>query len=385
MAASPARALTRIAIDAMQVGDSPAGIGRYIIELTRALDACADESDHITIYIRRTAQPLFSWPHRRVRIVPVGGLGATYGRILRQQLLLPRLMHQRYDVVHYPDYLVPLRRPARCVVTIHDLAYAADASFFTRRQRLWRHVMYPAALRAATTIVAVSDFTRREILRLFPDIAAHKIRVVHLGVRPFAEPTSEVRNAVRSRLRLPERFVLSVCTREPRKNLPRLLRAFGECPELANEHLVLVGGSGWGPDSLEVLGAYGPQLSRRVLVTGYIDEVELAALYHMASAFVYVSLVEGFGLPPLEALSCGLPVIASDIPVLREVLGSNALYVDPYSIEKIGTAIQALLRDGHLRRQLGAQGRAHARHFTWERCAMEMLAIYRNATAGAAG
>lgn len=385
MTMRPSYHKTRVAIDALQVGTTPAGIGRYIIELAKALDSCACETDEITVYISQAAVRLFEWQPQRIHIVPVRGGGKTRSRILRQQLVLPRLMNRGCDVVHYPDYLTPLRRPAPCVITVHDVAYAVDPTFYTPSQRVWRHLMYPVALRATTAIIAVSDFTRREILRLFPKMPPDRVRVVHLGVQSLGEPQAEVCRRLRDRFGLPSRFVLSVCTREPRKNLDRLLHAFGRSPELADEHLVLVGGAGWGPDSLDVLSAYGPQLRRRVLVTGYVATSELAALYHMASAFIYISLYEGFGLPPLEALSCGLPAIVSDIPVLHEVLGSSALYVNPYDVDDIAAGVRAMLRDSDLRARLAAEGRERARRFTWARCASETLAIYREVASQRAG
>lgn len=372
----------RIAIDAMQVGKSPAGIGRYITELVRAFDTCADESYEITAYTSSSARSLLEWSPKRVRVVPVGGPGGTIKRILRQQFVLPKLVREHSDIVHYPDYLTALSKPAPCVVTIHDVAYAANTAFYPWPQRMLRHAMYPIALRAATTIVAVSEFTRQEIVRVFPSVPPEKVRVVYSGIVPPSEIGEDICSSVRDRLQLPERFVLSVCTREPRKNLDRLLHAFGQRPELAHEHLVLVGRAGWGRDSLAVLNKYGSQLSRRVLVTGYVEEPELVALYRMASAFVYISLMEGFGLPPLEALAHGVPLVVSDIPVLRETLGDNARFVNPYDTEEIASGIRNVLDNVALTSKLAIQGRSHVQRFSWERCARQMLEIYRE-TAGA--
>lgn len=369
----------RIALDAMQVGSSPAGIGRYIIELVRALDTCADSSCEITAYVSPYARAFTEWRPRRVKLVPIRGGGGIKKRIIRQQLVLPGLVNGSSDIVHYPDYHTGLRNSVPSVVTIHDMAYAVDPAFYTWSQRVLRHLMHPVALRTSTTVVADSEFTRREILRLFPETPPEKVRVVYLGIRAPVKMAEDVCSRLRERLRLPERFALSVCTREPRKNLDTLLHAFGKCSALADQHLVLVGGAGWGRDSLSVLNSYGSQLTDRVTVTGYVDDRELVALYHMASAFVYISLLEGFGLPPLEALSYGTPVVASDIPVLREVLGDHAIYVDPHDIEHIGAGIRTLLNNDDLRGRLSSPGILHSRRFTWERCASEMLAIYREA------
>ena len=375
----------RVAVDAMQVGQAPAGIGRYIIELVRALDACVDNDCEVTVYTSQFARALLEeWSPERVKIVPVGGAAGTKRRILRQQIVVPRLIKGHYDIVHYPDYRVAISNPAPCVATIHDVAYAANPSFYTWPQRMVRHIMHPITLRAATKVIAVSEFTRQEILRRFPGVSPDMVHAVHLGILPPMEREEDTCAGLRERLQLPDRFVLSVCTREPRKNLDNLLHAFGRCPELADEHLVLVGGAGWGRDSLAVLNSYGTRLARRVLVTGYVSDSELAALYHMASTFVYISFLEGFGLPPLEALSYGVPVVASDIPVLHETLGDNAMYVNPYDIDHIGAGIKAMLDDDELRHQLVMRGRSHVRQFTWDRCAEQTLEIYRG-TALASG
>lgn len=366
----------RVAIDGLQIGRTPAGVGRYVIDLLRALDASADDEHEITAYVPRSARLVTEWTPERLHIVPVADAGGSAQRILRQQLVLPQLMKNRYDVVHYPDYLVPLRRPAPCILTLHDMAYAHDASFFTGPQRAVRRMMNPIGVRAARLIAADSGFTRTEVLRLFPDVPPDRIRVVYPGVHCFPEPSEDACESVRARLRLPDRFVLSVCTREPRKNLGRLLHAFGQCADLAHEYLVLVGSPGWGDDATSVLTSYGRRLADRVIVTGYVEELELSALYRMASAFVYVSLLEGFGFPLLEAMSCGVPVVASNIPVLREVGGPNAVYVDPLDVEQIGHGIASLLGDAQLRAQLARGGVERAGRFSWARCAAQMLALY---------
>jgi len=367
----------------MQVGASPAGIGRYIIELIQAFDECVDDSTgvEITAYTSASSHALITWKPSRVKVVAIGGAGDTKRRIFKQQYVLPGMINGSADIIHYPDYLTAVRNTVRAVVTIHDVAFASDPRFYTRPQRILRKVMHPVALRSAETIVVDSHFTRRELLRYFPGVDQDKVRVVYLGISPAQVSSEAVRAELRARLRLPDRFILSVCTREPRKNLDRLLHAFGRCPELSDEHLVLVGGAGWGQDSLAVIKEYGPTLARRVIVTGYVSEPELAALYHMTSAFVYISLHEGFGLPPLEALSHGVPVVASDIPVLHEVIGDNALFVDPHDIDHIGAGLRTALDSHDWRGKFARRGQQHVQRYTWRQCATEMLSIYGEAAA----
>jgi glycosyltransferase involved in cell wall biosynthesis len=365
-------------MDALQVGATPAGVGRYVIELVRALEDVLGDEESLTVFAAEAARELVDLPVRRVKILPVP-VGSTLRRIVRQQLALPRRM-RGYDVVHYPDYLVPLiGRPEPSVVTIHDLSYFARADFFTRGQLALRRLVSPVAMRGAAAVLADSAFTRDEILRYFPTLAPERVRVVHLGVRPMADASPGEFAAVRARLRLPDEYVLSVGTLEPRKNLVRLIEAFAQ-PELAHRHLVLAGGRGWGGALESALAAAPPELRSRLTVTGFLTGAELAAIYRRATVFAYVSLYEGFGFPVLEAMDAGVPVVASDIPVLREMSDGAAAFVSPDDPSAIALALAQLLDDRRRRAELAARGTRNAARFTWRRCAEETLAVYRIAS-----
>jgi glycosyltransferase involved in cell wall biosynthesis len=234
----------------------------------------------------------------------------------------------------------------------------------------------PRFLRAADVIIAVSECTRRDAVRLY-GIDQAKIRVVYEGVNPRFRPLDdrEQLEALRHRYALPARFLLYVGTIEPRKNLPALFEAFKQIG-LPGVKLVIVGKKGWLYDEtfarLQALG-----LEREVVFTGFVPDDDLPGLYTLAEAFVFPSLYEGFGLPVLEAMACGTPVITGNVSSLPEVMGDAGILVAPGDVGGLVTALKRVLTDSHLRAQMSAKGLAQARKFTWEKAAQETLAVYR--------
>ena len=260
------------------------------------------------------------------------------------------------DVLHCPTQRAPLLSAVPLVLTIHDLAVLRVPAAFNRWTRSYTRRTLPRIVKEAERLVAVSAFTASELVSTL-GVPHSKIEVVHQGVgRPFsAEGTSAEGD-----------YVLAVSTLEPRKNLPRLVEAFG-LARLVGCELRIVGDVGWGGVVLD---------GDHVRWLGYVPDAELARLYRGARCVAYVSLYEGFGLPVLEAMACGVPVVASDIAALREVGGDTPVYADPYD----PTAIAAALRSACERREeLGAAGRDRARPFSWERTARATLEVYREA------
>jgi glycosyltransferase involved in cell wall biosynthesis len=365
-----------IAVDALQVTPQGAGVGRYVRELLGSLRDVLRSTERVTAFVQRGTLDVLPAPSSSLtyRVFPSG---PTWQRIITQQVWLPSAA-KGFDVVHFPDYLTPFFwRGTPFALTIHDMAYAADARFFTPGQQGLRRFANPWGVRRASHVMADSQFTRSELLRLFPNVSGSRVSVIYPGVPTFTTPANSAE--VARRYRLPTRFVLSVGTLEPRKNVDSLLQAFAR-PELARESLVLVGREGWGPGLDGRLRAH-PDLARRIFTTGHISDADLAALYREATAFAYVSLYEGFGFPLLEALSAGLPAVASDIPVLRETTRGAALYVDPKSPESIARGIRRLLDCSDLGENLRKAGEEVARTYTWRSCADAVISVYRELSA----
>jgi glycosyltransferase involved in cell wall biosynthesis len=259
---------------------------------------------------------------------------------------------------------------------VHDLSFLRHPEFFRRGNRTYLQRMTGPACRRAAAVVTVSDFTAREVEALL-DVPAERIHTVYHGVDPRFHPLPRAEvEAFRREEGLPERFVLYLGTLEPRKNLVTLVRAFHRLPD-PDLHLVLAGGKGWLYEEVfaevERLG-----LSERVHFPGYVPAETQALWYSAAEAFAYLSHYEGFGLPVLEALACGVPTLTGNTTSLPEAAGDGALLVDPEEVGEVVEGLARLLRDEGLREELRAQGVAHARRFTWAETARRTAAVYRH-------
>lgn len=251
------------------------------------------------------------------------------------------------------------------VVTIHDCAFHDHPEGFTRRFAAWYRWLVPRLAQRIRGIITISRFSRDRLLE-YCQLPPEKITVIPQGVDPCFHPVDEEAIAdVRRKLALPERYVLYVGSLAPRKNLARLLQAWKLVSPLhPDASLVLVGTS-----SHVFRDAGLGSLPRSVMATGYVAEDQLAAVYGGAEILVFPSLYEGFGLPVLEAMACGTPVITSNVTSTPEVAGDAALLVDPYSEESMADGLQKLLSDAALRAQLAARGLERAKEFTWDRTA----------------
>ena len=294
------------------------------------------------------------------------------------------------DLFHATEHLLPRFSKVRTVFTLHDLIFLFHPETHKPLNRWFLTLMMPRFLRAADAIIAVSECTRRDAIRFY-GITEEKITVIYEGVSPRFRPASpEAVRAVREKYSLPEHFILYVGTIEPRKNLTALLEAFhhflatcsslsAPCdlrPATCDLRLVIVGKKGWLYESffhrLRELG-----LDDRVIFTGYVPDEDLPAIYSAADLFVFPSLYEGFGLPVLEAMACGVPVVCSNTSSLPEVAGDAALLVDPTDVRALAGAMERVLMDKHLRAELRAKGLERAERFTWEGAARETLEVYR--------
>jgi len=286
------------------------------------------------------------------------------------------------DVVHSTNYSAPRFRDRykRLVMTIYDLSFLVYPEFHLPQNVENALRGTKEAIARKDTLITISSHTRQELIErmgVSPD------RIIVTQLAPTLEKVSlqdpqHIRQ-VRERYRLPENFILFVGSLEPRKNIPRLVTAYARLASTLQRefHLVLAGGSGWlNEDIQETIQRLG--LSDRVHIIGYVEEKSLPVLYSLATVFVYPSLYEGFGLPVLEAMQCGVPVLTSNVSSLPEVAGDAALLVMPTEIDDIAYGLRQLLENADLRAELRARGYQRAREFSWERCARETLAVYKN-------
>nr|WP_129629338.1 glycosyltransferase family 1 protein [Candidatus Oscillochloris fontis] len=366
------RSPSSIAIDASRIAVAQrTGTERYTYELIAAL-ARIDRFNTYTLYTNGLPPALPPLgPNMALRSLRLPRLW-THAR------LGPAVLRQQPDVFFVPAHVIPLVHPPASVVTIHDLGYLAFPQAHTARRRLELHLTTAWSLRAARQTIAISQATKDDLVRHYGADPA-RIRVVHHGLNPAFQPVRDpqVLAAARERHAIGRRYFFYVGTLQPRKNLERLIDAFAQVaglPELADVELVIGGGRGWLSAGIEQCAAQHG-LSGRVRLCGYLPDADLAPLMSGALAFTFPSLYEGFGMPVLEAMACGAPVLTSTTSSLPEVAGDAALLVAPTDTAAIAASLLRLASDADLRDELRQRGSARAAQFTWERCARETLGV----------
>lgn len=368
----------RVVLDALPLQVRSAGIATYVRELAAALARC----DGVAVR-------LFALPWPAPAPTAPGGIAVVhsprYPLVMGTPYALPRLLAAEsalgeIDVFHATAYAMPRVDRVPVVLTVHDLTLLRRPELGTGALR---RSVESAARRAneARLVIADSQATADDLVAL-AGVAAARVRVVPLGVsaafRPL--PPETARAHVAARFRFDQPYLLHVGTLEPRKNLPLLIAA---CAGLwragrLTHRLILAGSPGWGAAAVaDAIARHGAE--QFVVQLGAVDAADLPPLYAGADAVVLPSLNEGFGLPLLEALACGAPVIAANAGALPEVAGDAALLVDPADAEAWADAIRRVVTDEELRSRLRVAGPPRAAPFTWERCARETLAVYREA------
>ena len=300
-------------------------------------------------------------------------------RIFWQQCLLPSAAsREEAAVIHSPGYIAPLAARTPVVLTVYDLIALRHPEWCTAANRLHFRIMLPPSVRKAARVIVPSDATRRELVGVL-GCAESKIRVVRPGIREEFAPIRDQgqRETVKRRYGLPAAYILFVGNLEPKKNIGGLVRAFHALKTggRAEQKLVIAGRLGWKyREIFEAVRRCG--LEGEVLFPGFIRAGDLACLYSMADVFVFPSLYEGFGLPPLEAMACGTPVIVSDRGALPEAAGDAALRVDPADAARLAGAMREVLGTAGLRDDLIRKGIERSREFSWRQAAEETERVY---------
>jgi glycosyltransferase involved in cell wall biosynthesis len=368
----------RIAFDGTTLTAGRTGVGYYtehlLQHLAREVQQTGDELIVISNQPIETAEPLPK--HVRVyeeRRFPV--------RIAWMQFLAARVLEDiRADVAHFTNGMLPLGTGAARVVTIHDMSLTLFPRCHPLRRLVINRPLLGIAARVADAVVTVSHSARRDLLRLHA-IPPDRVTVVHEAAGPGFEPVRDAprRSRIRCRYGLPERFILYVGAIEPRKNLSRLMDAFAAARRRGIAHdLVCAGPYGW---SSRDLYTHIDRLGLRPFVhfTGYVPVEDLPVIYNLAEFFVFPSIYEGFGLPVVEAMACGTPVITAASSSLQEIAAGAAEMVDPAETDALTEALVLLAGDPDRRDDLAQRGLSRAREFSWTRTAREMLGIYSRA------
>ena len=368
----------RVGLDATALPPQPVGAGNYMIQLIRALANLESDLD-LVVFAHSKGKTLIDVPEHEGFHWVLAPDHKPANRLVWEQTRFPGLIHhENIDVLHSLHYTRPLSLACASVVTFHDMTFFLFPKLHTRSKRLF----FPAAIRysarTANAIIAISESTRQDAIRLL-NLDPTRIHAIPLGItadfHPYAD--SARLSATQQKYQLPDRFILYVGMLEPRKNIPLLLHAYrrvldqGQAPPL-----VLAGRMGWGVDSIRtIISNLG--LAEQIHFTGYIEPEDLPFVYNLADLFVYPSLYEGFGLPPLEALACGTPVITSAVSSMPANMGDAAILVPPADELALSAAIREALNNTKLRQELAIKGPLQAAKFTWETTARQTLEIYR--------
>ena len=370
-----------IAIDAHSVGTGLAGNETYAANLVEAL-ASIDRRNRYTLYVTKPAaveRYKGRWPNFQVRRT------LPHSPVVRIPLTLSAELRRRpVDLLHV-QYTAPPFAPCPVVTTIHDLAFEHIPETFKRRSWMQMRLTVRRTARTAAHIVTVSEYSKRDIVETY-GVAPEHVTVTPEAAAPHFRPAPpEEVERVRRRYGIADEYVLAVGSIQPRKNLARLARAYSHLRSRRSQtklpQLVLVGKRAWlYGETLRAVESCG--LSASTIFTGYVSEGDLPALYTGAILFVYPSYFEGFGLPPLEAMQCGTPVLTGDRTSLPEVVGDAALTVDPFDETAIAAGLERLLDDSELRARLRVKGLERARLFDWHETARLTLGAYARATGG---
>ncbi len=387
----------RIGIDYSPVAGERTGVGQYAYNLVHAL-ARVDKKNSYLLY--SIFYYIFNADFKKIDIptadnfkipsinnfFPVKFLRYLWSE--SRSLLVKEYLLGNVDVVHSTTFCAPRfrRKNKRLVVTIYDLTVITHPE--CHQEENIRHCSHGIkdAVKYADAIIAISEHTKADLMQYF-NVPEDMITVTYLAADPMYKPVSEpaILASVKEKYKLPEKFILFVGSLEPRKNIKTLINAYSRLSEkLQKEYsLVIAGASGWlNSDIYKTVKDLS--IKERVHFTGYIDKEDISALYSMSTVFVYPSLYEGFGLPILEAMACGTPVITSNTSSMPEVAGEAAVLITPTDVDAMVVSLQKILKDEALRVKMSLAGIEQAKSFTWERCARDTLDVYKKVAGFAA-
>jgi glycosyltransferase involved in cell wall biosynthesis len=349
-----------------------AGTWFYTLNLLRCFDAMPGAAERFQTldFLDRPVPGLNNIRHVTCRFPD-----HKLAKVFWPNLVLPgSAARQGLDVVHATTHygtFVPCRH--KNVITVTDVSPILHPETHERGQVMYHRHVLPLVLQRADAIVTISESSKKDILSCYK-VPEGKVQVIPLGVDGHFVPDSGVENSFTATL--PERYILNIGTLEARKNLPRLLEAYALARRKGLTHKLLIGGArGWRLSDLAgIVEKY--QLEEDVVFLGFVEDADLPLLYGRADFFVYPSIYEGFGMPILEAMACGTPVITSNCSSMPEVAGDAALLVAPLDVEELAGRMLELAGDSELRASLRQRGLARAADFTWQKTALETYAVY---------
>jgi len=372
----------RIAIDATIIRKEITGTGFYIINLLNGLTKI-DNLNKYYIFGDKQCLEEFIKINKKNFIVVNKRFKNRVIRILWQYFIFPIVLkRKRIDILHSPNYITPLFKFGfKIILTVHDLTFLLFPLKYTITKRLLFGKMLPFFIKMSDKIIAVSENTKKDILKFF-NIPEDKIVVTYESYPDYYNDSIDASTAksVVKKYGIEKNFILYVGMIEPRKNIISLLKAFSKLDNEIDLDLVIVGKKGWYYEEIEryMENIKFTELKNKIIFTGYVPEEELKYFYKSAFIFVYPTLYEGFGLPPLQAMACGTPVITSNISSLPEVVGDAAIKINPDDLGELKNSIKCLYKNEEKRDKLIKKGLENAKKFSLENAALNVLSLYNS-------
>ena len=363
--------MSKILVNALQFSKDGAGISRYCHKLSEGL---LEISDDIDVLCRTDVVEDFEDKEKLIEV----NLENTksYQRIINEQLKSLKL-YKNYDLVHFLDYATPALYKGIKVATIHDVVMLTMKDKYTKGQYLTKKILLENTIKHADKLVCISEFTAKELLKYYPDIDKSKIEVVYNGFeyKPI-DIDDKTTTKILDKFKIKKDYLLFVGTLSPHKNIERIIQAFNNIKSEGYDYqLVICGKKGWLYDEIfKTVKKFN--LEEEVVFTDYVTDEELEVLYQNTKLFVFPSLYEGFGFPPIEAMARKVPVLTSREGALPEIVGDAALTCDAYNVEDISDKIIQGLTDKELRSRLIEKGIKRSEFFSWENTADKMNKIY---------
>lgn len=376
-----------LAINALILDKKKTGIGNYAYSLIKEMEALNTDIK-MDIYMQRHMIPEFQ-ETRHMHYIACPDFMRSRERILFEQWRLPTILKQSgCEVVHYFDYHTPLRPiPAKMIVTIHDLSYYKHPAYFTFGRRVLKQSITALSLGRAEKVLCVSTHTKMDVYDKFPKLDRNKVKAIPLGVKVYDKQGDlQDFSTYMKEIGINGKYILYIGTLEPRKNVELLIRAYQRAVSKASisHQLLLCGKPGWKYQG--IFDAAKEMVPReRIVFGGYAPEQMLPLLYKNAEAFVYPSWYEGFGLPPLEAMACGAPVLSSNASSLPEAVGDAALLFSPVDEEGLADLLIRVIEEKGLKEELRERGLRQAAKFSWTQTAQQTLNVYRELLLEGAG
>jgi glycosyltransferase involved in cell wall biosynthesis len=361
----------RIAINTLALYKTKVGMGRYIVELVNRVPK-QDTKNKYLIYVSEKNRKFFTCSEENITIKLVPKIfSSPIGKIIWEQLfLLSSLQKNKIDLYHGLGFVLPLwkRSKTKFLVTIADMTFFSHPQHHTFLKQVYFRFMIPRTLKNADKIITISKNTKNDILSHL-NINAKKIENIYLAADSIFRPQKkEVWKKIKEKYQIKNDYILFVGMLEPRKNIPGIIKA-------KDLTLVIVGKKGWLYEEIFAL-VKSLKIQDQVIFTGYVPDEDLPALYKGAKCFVYPSFYEGFGIPIIEAMACGCPVITSKNSSMEEIANAAAITIDPNQPEAIAEAIKTIINNDKEREKMKKLGILHAKKFTWDTMARETMQLY---------